>query len=62
MAYSEFVELINRYHVVGLSETKPTEYESINMHGFQVYCNNRKNCSRNSGGLALFVKNVFLNM
>lgn len=54
--YPEFTELIKKYHVIGISETKLSKYDNINLPAFDVYYNSRQNCIRNSGGLALLIK------
>lgn len=58
----EFLELINRYEIIGLQETKTDDADTyIEIPGYTLFFHNRNCLSRyRSGGIALVVKNTLL--
>lgn len=53
----EFIELINRYDIIGIKESKTDDCDDINIPGYNIVYNNRQKLSRTkSGGIALLIK------
>lgn len=53
----EFIELINRYDIIGIQESKTDDCDDINIPGYNIVYNNRPKLSRTkSGGIALLIK------
>ena len=53
----EFVELINRYDIIGIQESKTDDCDDINIPRYSIVYNNRRKLSRTkSGGIALLIK------
>ena len=57
LKYPEFNEFIQKFDIIGLSETKLCEYDTLHVDDYSIYYSSRVKCDRNSGGLALLVKN-----
>ena len=58
MLCPEFVNLIERYDIIGIQESKLDDVDNINIQGYQVFTNNRTAISRHrSGGIAFLFKN-----
>lgn len=57
MSY-DFENLVNKYDIICLSETKLCDRDKIEeIDGYTIVVQNRKNARRSSGGLAVLVKN-----
>lgn len=55
--FSEFNELIQDHDIIGIQETKLDDVDTVNIRGYNIFCNNRRKISRyRSGGTALLVK------
>ena len=56
--YPDFCELVNKYDINCVCETKLDKYDSIELHGFTFISQCRKQkIIRKSGGLGVFVRN-----
>ena len=57
LQYPEFVELVQEYDFVCLSESKTDDFDVIDINGYNFILKNRKSNSRvKSGGLAFGFK------
>ena len=55
--YPEFIDLIKKYDIIGIQESKTDDLDLINIPEYVVYFNNREKISRRkSGGIALLIK------
>ena len=52
----DFKKFINNYDNIGLSETKLSDLDELEIPGYEIYIKNRKNSRTVSGGRALLVK------
>jgi len=59
--YPDFIEFVNAYDIICLSETKLDECDILNVHviGYKFFAKNRKS-RRKSGGVGIFVKNTLM--
>ena len=60
----EFEIFVNSYDIVFLTETKLPEQMSsndLNIPGYTMMCKNRKNAKHASGGVAILIKNEYIN-
>ena len=63
LKYPEFKDFINRYDIIGLCETKLTDFDVVEVDNFKIVCNNRKQkCIRESGGISFLIKTELLNI
>lgn len=59
--YDEFVNLINKYDIVGLIEMKIDDIDKIEIFGFVIFMKNRKKLMKICfGGIMLVVKDDFV--
>lgn len=59
--YDEFVNLINKYDIVGLIEIKMDDIDKIEIFGFVIFMKNRKKLMKICfGGIMLVVKDDFV--
>lgn len=61
LKFPEFINLIRRYDIIGIQESKTDDTDSVNIPDYTVFYHNRTNISRfRSGGITLIIKNEIL--
>lgn len=60
LKHPDFITEINKYDVVGLSETKMDDLDDVDVNGYTCFAKCRLICKRRSGGVALLVRTDLL--
>jgi exonuclease III len=53
----DFENFIKSYDIVCLTETKLSDHDDLEFDGYTIFMKNRKNVRRNSGGVAVIIRN-----
>ena len=57
LKYEDLEDYINKFEIVGLTETKLGDCDHVEIEKFELFAKNRKNFKSRSGGVALLVSN-----